>query len=410
MIPIRTERQVERFKDWVAGILPNVTLYDFKDKHTNVQQIVSYMINKTQSMFTWTGLPESIPQKVLEKFLQINGNICFYEHEGTLYVFTGGLGGEPNVYYMPTIYTIANPALNISKNLKIGEECVVMHNDSMSMGLMPLMTKYATMQMEQELTLHRMSINMRSMSLISAQDDRTKVSAEKYLKDLEGGEAGVIAESAFLQGLRVQAMESGKANTITQIRETIDHTRATFYTEIGIRAALNMKREQLVTAEVALDDASLLPLVDDMLRQRQYYIAKVNEMFGTNISVELNSAWNLIHAEALESETTDDTGGDVSDNATTDIQTDTDVTNDDTDSTENDTDVTNDTSKDSADTDTDDAITANNDESSDETEAQALTKDVVVNVEINIEQGGDEGDSEEDIPKDEGSVSELDNG
>lgn len=52
-----------------------------------------------------------------------------------------------------------------------------------------------------------------------------------------------------------------------------------------------MKRETLNSAETQMDSDVLLPLVDDMLINRQNGVEKINEMFGTNISVSFNSAW-----------------------------------------------------------------------------------------------------------------------
>ncbi len=287
----------------------NPILYNFRDKQDNLFKHILYNLNRTQSMFKWEGLPESIPQRTLELYLQINGNCCFYKYENTLYVFTGGLGGEPNVYYMPTIYTIANPALNISKNLKIDVECVVMPNDSMYLGLMPLFTKYATQAIETELSIYIASINTRILSLISAPDDRTKESAEKYLKDVENGANGVIAENSFLDGVRVQPYaKTGETGFITDLIELLQYNKASLYNEIGLNANYNMKRESLNTSESQMNNDALLPLIDNMLESRQFAIKKVNEMFGTNISVDFNSAWkdNIQEIEIMHNNISDE--------------------------------------------------------------------------------------------------------
>lgn len=52
-----------------------------------------------------------------------------------------------------------------------------------------------------------------------------------------------------------------------------------------------MKRESLNSSESALNNDILLPLVDDMLKQRKQACERVNVMFGTNISVSLASSW-----------------------------------------------------------------------------------------------------------------------
>ena len=110
-----------RFENYISSILPLAPQkFDYKDKEANINQHIITMLNRSQSMFKWSNLPQTIPQRVLELYLQINGHCCFYKHNGEIFVYTGGLGGAPDVYYMPTLYTIANPAQNLSENLKIG--------------------------------------------------------------------------------------------------------------------------------------------------------------------------------------------------------------------------------------------------------------------------------------------------
>lgn len=268
------------------------SLYEFTDKNKCVNNIISYMLNRTQSMFRYSGLPDTIPERILELYLQTNGNCCFYEYNGELYVFIGGLGGEPDVYYMPTIYTIANPALKISKSLKINYDCVVISNDSLYMGLLPMFERYATAMMENEISMNVASINARIVSLISAGDDRTAKSAEKYLKDIASGKTGVIAENTFLDGVKSQPYgTTANSNTITNLIEYEQYLKASWFNELGLNANYNMKRESINSGESQLNDDMLLPLVDNMLHCREIGLEKVNAMFGTDISVSLNSSW-----------------------------------------------------------------------------------------------------------------------
>lgn len=286
------DRQFKRFNDYIHEIFPGVNPYDFSDKDLCIQQHICYMLNRTQSMFKWDGLPDTIPERVLELFLQINGNVCFYKYDEQLYVFVGGLGGEPNVYYMPTKYTIANPALKLSKVLEIDKDCVVIPNDSMYCGLIPLFSRYATAMTETELSIDIAIVNSRIVDLISAPDDRTKASAEKFLDDIRKGKQAVISENSFLDGIKAQPYgATGTHNTLTNLIEMMQYQKASWFNELGLNANYNMKRESLNSAESQLNNDALLPLVDNMLAMRRIGAEKVNAMFGLNISVSLASSW-----------------------------------------------------------------------------------------------------------------------
>lgn len=282
---------LSRYERYISGICCGKPSFDFscKDKATN--QHMTYMLNRTQSMFKWDGLPKSIPERNLELMLQINGNVGIASVEGTLYAFCGGLGGEPNPYYMPTLYTVANPALKLSKKFKIDEDIIIVPNDTMYIGLIPLFERYASAISETELSIAIANINSRIISLISASDDRTKASAEQYLKDVIDGKLGVIASDEFLGGIKSQTYATTGHTVLTDLIELEQYFKASWFNELGLNANYNMKRESINAGESQLNNDALLPLVDDMLKRRQEGAEKVNDMFGTNISVSLASSW-----------------------------------------------------------------------------------------------------------------------
>lgn len=274
-------------------------LFDFRDKEDSVFLHNLNVLNRTQQMFEYEGLPDTIPKRNLELLLQINGYCGIAETPEGLFCFYGGLGGEPNAYYMPTIFTVANPALNFYKNLRIDEECVIIPNDSLYLGLMPLITRYNTMISEGELSLFVSLINSRLLTLISAGDDNTLSAAEEYLKKLESGKLGAIGENQFLEGIRSQPV-SQTNNQIISIIESMQYERATLYNELGLSANFNMKREALNSAESAINNDILLPLVDNMLECRREALDKVNNMFGTEITVKLSSSWEDNEKEIMQ--------------------------------------------------------------------------------------------------------------
>ena len=283
----------------------SLDLYNFIDKGESLADNIGYMLSRCQSMFTYKGLPETIPKRDLELLLQTNGNVCFVEVNGDLYSLTGGMGGEPNAYHRPTKYTIANPALKLSKTYTIDSDCVVVPNDSMYMGLLPLHRRYATKLVENDITMLLASINMRTTALISAADDATKASAEVFLKQLFEGKLGVIGERALFESLKTQPYTgAGANNTLTNLIEMHQYTKASWFNELGLNANYNMKREAINSDESQLNEDALAPLVDDMLECRKTGLEKVNAMFGTNITVDLASSWK--EDEAHEEDEEDD--------------------------------------------------------------------------------------------------------
>ena len=297
----------EGFNFW--GLSDISQAYNFEDKRKSKRHYLEYMLLRTMSMFEYDGLPDTMPKRALETYAQINGHCAIIEHEGSLYSLFGSWGGYLNAYYLPTKYVISNPYLNIGKEFTIGEDCVIFQNDSLYRGLLPLFSRYATLLVENDISMKMCDINARITAIIEAQDDKTKASAVQYLKDVKDGKQGIIASTAFLDGLRTQPYgTTTQSNSLTDLIEFHQYLKASWFNEIGLQANYNMKRESINSDEAQLNDDMLLPLVDDMLQCRIEACEKINEMFGTNISVRLASAWEdnrlelELVQESLESE------------------------------------------------------------------------------------------------------------
>lgn len=266
-----------------------------KNKDMAVMSFIENTLAKTQAMFVYEGLPDTVPAEELERLLQTEGNAFFAKVNGDLYALQGAAGGEPDPYNRPTIYTVANPALKLNKSYKIGVDGVFIKNDTNGNSLLPLIGKFAVLYTDGVISLNTASILTRITMLISASDDKTKQSADEFLKKILDGDFSVIGENAFFKGVNMQTAATSNTQYITQLVELVQYYKANMLNELGLNANYNMKRERLNTGEVAMNVDVLLPYVDNMLHERQKALKKVNEMFGTEITVRLGSSWYLEH-------------------------------------------------------------------------------------------------------------------
>lgn len=262
------------------------------DKELSTKTYIGYMSLRLQKMFHYEGLPPSIPREMLENYLLNNGTCFITKVDGELYALIGSYGGPPDAYYRPTLYVTANPALRLTESYDLVKDGVLMRNDSLWIGLYPMMARYATLMAENFLTLRVADVMLRVMALFTAPDDKTKIAAEEYLKNLENGKLGVIGENRFFDdGVKMQSPPSNNGSYLTQFIELHQYLTGTFYNEIGLNANFNMKRESIGDGESSLNEDSLLPLSEDMLRCRKEDVEKINVMFGTSITVEFDSSW-----------------------------------------------------------------------------------------------------------------------
>jgi len=272
------------------------------DKPVLMSSYIRYFLARLQSMFIYEGLPDTIPQKWLENLLLVNGS-CVWIMNGDkgLIVTRAGIGGEPDVYYIPTKAIVANPYVEegVDRTYTRDVDCVLMVNDTYAQGLLPLIKKYSAMLVENEITMNIADVMARASILLSAADDETKASAELWLKRLIEGQLGIIGETDFVlsdKALTVNNL-SNAASMLTDLIEYQQYIKASFYNDIGLQSNYNMKREAINSNESQLNEDMLHPLIDNMLKERQDALEKVNAMFGTNITVRFNSAWEINERE-----------------------------------------------------------------------------------------------------------------
>lgn len=261
------------------------------NKDIAINNYIQYMLCRTQSMFVYENLPDTIPADILELYLQTKGHCFITELDGKIYALSGTLGGEIDEYYRFTEYVVSNPALKLSKNFNIKEDGILVKNDTMELGLIPLIARYSVLIIENAISMRNATINARILTIISAPDERTKQSAELYLKKIENGENSVIGENPFFDGVRSQSANSAFGKTIEQLIALHQYIKASMFNEIGLDANYNMKKERINSQEAQLSDDFLLPFIDNMITNRRQAIEKINEKYGLDISIRFNSTW-----------------------------------------------------------------------------------------------------------------------
>lgn len=286
--------------------LVDKAVYNYLDKAVNARNNVAYMLNRSNVMFKYHNLPDTIPASELEKMIQANGFAVIGKINGELYALNAGLGGEPDVYNNPTEAIVSVPAFNYNATWKIGKDCEVITNDSMHMGLIPLFAKYCTLMNENEISIMLSVINQRISFLLSANDDNTIASAKQLLKDIEAGKQGVVSDSKVFDSFKAQALTKNAGTGITDLIELEQYLKASMFNEIGLNANYNMKRERLSESEVEMNGDNLYPLVDDMASNRKSGVERINNLFGTDIQVEFNSSWDYRIYQGLSIHNTGD--------------------------------------------------------------------------------------------------------
>lgn len=290
----------------VNGLLGNPNYPKILDNTDGVSLYKFHYRNsfrKTLSMFEYKNLPETITKRDIELNTQSSGYSVFFKHEDKLYCTYCRLGGVPNYNYLPSLAIISNPYLNVFKQLEIDKECVILPNDNMYMGLSEINSYYAYQLKDNDLSRRLLMVNLRAMSILTAEDDDDYRNCCDFLKDLENGKLSVIKGNGWEQKIALLPYATQHtAQTLIQIIEDKQYIKGSWLNDLGVQSNYNMKRETITSNENILNVDGLLPLTDEMLECRKIALEKINNMFNEKIEVDFSSAWKKIRKEISISE------------------------------------------------------------------------------------------------------------
>lgn len=283
----------------------NTINYSITNKSDNVKNIIDGILNKTLTMFLYENLPDTLPIEEIEKILQLNGTGFITMVDDKLVILKGFYNYEKvDIYNRPYEINCYLTNKREYKTFNINDG-VIIKNDYLERGLLPIFKKWGYLINESETTLIIANRFKRMVKTFIANDDPTAESVKTYLNKVNAGETSVIMGSVLWDSVKVDGETN--SNTLHELIEYDNYIKSELYKEIGLYSNDNMKKERLITSEVETGVSSIYPLVDNMLNCRKQAIEKINDKFNTNIKVEFTSSWEY-RLNLGENLTNDDIG------------------------------------------------------------------------------------------------------
>lgn len=267
----------------------NTLNYVVNNKTENIKNIVDGIFNKTLTMFLYNNLPDTLPIEEIEKILQLNGTGFITMIDEKIVILQGSYNYEKvDIYNRPYEINCYLPNKRKYQTFKI-DDGVIIKNDYLERGLLPIFKKWGYLINESEITLIIANKFKRMIKTFIANDDPTAESVKSYLNKIDNGETSLIIGNILYDSIKVDGETN--SNTLHELIEYDNYIKSELYKEIGLYSNDNMKKERLVTSEIETGLNSIYPLVDNMLNCRKQAVIKVNEKYNTNIDVEFTSSW-----------------------------------------------------------------------------------------------------------------------
>lgn len=259
------------------------------DKNKINSYISDYLLNNALSIFKYDGLPDNVNAVDLEKNLLRFGKILFTKWHDEFYIFSYSETGKQNYLGEYTNYQVNNPYIQCNEVFS-DDNAVRIFNTDTHEPLINLMGMYSELLTESYITLNMADINSRIPFFISARDNATKASAEIFVKQILDGKQGVIAEQPLFDSLKINPLTDHE--NISQIVELNKFFYSDYFQKIGLTNLYNNVHDRISATETEFTATSIYPYVDNMKRNRDMAVEKINSMFGLSVTVEFSSSWD----------------------------------------------------------------------------------------------------------------------
>lgn len=256
------------------------------------------------SRFKYDGLPDTIPQEILERFLIERGTVAIFKKNGSIWALPVSEYGVGVYWNAPPEYITANPILH---NLRGATEYLkstssMVYNNSTHEPDLERLQRYSTQLAQIESTIDISLVNMRAMSIMQGATEKERQELDLFYQKLRTGEySALVSEKmlARLEGMRLMPTNNQmQSNGLRDLYSLRNNVYRQYLRDIGIRVSL--EKSQFVSEDEIINDDLLLGYnLNNPLDIRRRCLEKVNSKYDLNISVDINPLLSNVVKEVL---------------------------------------------------------------------------------------------------------------
>lgn len=256
------------------------------------------LYSRIVNIFEYENLPPEINEFSLKLWLFRYGKIIFYKIKDKFVVQPFAYTDKLDWYYVPKNGRVVNPWLPIgfqNKEFELANEAIIfnatpdIYNFREHGIVSDLVFKTANQLAENDVSYYCIQRNHRLIAIFTAETDLQKAECNRVLERMYSGKPDITMGEDLVSHIKVNpiAMNSTRSS-ITELIEFAQYTLANFYHSFGINSNYNLKREQLNSNEIDVNQEVLRLNIEDMLLNREQGVSKVNELYNLDVRVSLN--------------------------------------------------------------------------------------------------------------------------
>lgn len=250
---------------------------------TNINYIT--FENIALNRYGWDGLPESIPERILEKYLYLYGKVGVFDDPdyGWLSLPLVPQGGM-NVYFEYTRYNAFGNGYN--KMINIDDESVLVRNNYTMTPLFPLIVYYTDLITNIDRTIETQLYTLKKPYIFTG-DEKSLLTIKNAFKQIAVNEPFIVVSEKTRNKIK-ESLELIELNTDYHVNDLFlvkNQLVADLCSKLGFRGLTYEKNERLLVDEINSNNELIYMSTISEFAERQRAAEKMSEVMGRKISV-----------------------------------------------------------------------------------------------------------------------------
>ena len=248
-------------------------------------QYLSILRQISISMFEWKNIPPSVDSRYIEQALFYNAGAVYFNDE-----VMGNLAldvvckGNFNVYGEP-IRRIAYSKYNRYQKELSNNDSVIIWNNMDRTPTYPTIELFAQRLYNLDRIID-VNANAQKTPVLLKCDEKQRLTLLNAFKEMDGNSPVIFADKSFDE-TGVICLKTDAPYVCDKIYDLKTNIWNEALTYLGIPSANVMKKERLIKDEVLRGLGGTLANRYSRLSEREHAVEKINNMFGTNIEVNI---------------------------------------------------------------------------------------------------------------------------
>ena len=260
---------------WNSAVMNNITYNHY----------FNHLSELGMTMFEWHNLPEGIDPRFMEMTLFNEGYAIFFKDEAMdeFLCLQARIGGQLNVYRVPKIRTAY--AVN-GYQYKLNEKnSVIIYNNYLRYPSVPDAQFFAAKLVNIDRAID-VNVNAQKTPILIRTTTDQQLGLENAYMKWQGNQPVIYATKGSDLDRAFDVLTTGAPATFKDLYELKTQVWNEALTRMGISSVNTVKKERMITDEVARTQGATIASRYSRLEMRKQACEQINAMFGLNISVE----------------------------------------------------------------------------------------------------------------------------